>query len=67
MFCYKRLLKTSVMLNSVSCKKIALGSSETEIFERWKKKFANENISEIDSSLRHILNHVTGKNTVNKI
>lgn len=62
MFCCKRLLKTSVILNFnrlASSKNIALGSSENEIIEKWKKKFANENISEIESSIKHIMDHVT--------
>lgn len=40
----------------------ALGSSENEVIEKWKKKFASESIPEIDSSIKWILKHITGKN-----
>lgn len=48
--------------SSSRCLNIALGTSETEIIDKWKKKFASENISEIDISIKHILNHVVAQN-----
>lgn len=35
-------------------------SAEPNIFDKWKVRFAEENISEIDSSIRNILGHVLG-------
>lgn len=69
MFCCKRLLKANVILN---CKNIGFGSSasrlhcaKNEIIEKWKKNFTNENISEIESSLKHLMDHVIGKTVCN--
>lgn len=57
---YKQLIKsTSVVLNLrrfVSC--------ENDIIEKWGKKFAEENVSEVESSIKHILNHIVGRNVV---
>lgn len=47
---------------NMRCLNIALGPSDSEFVEKWKKKFANENISEIESSIKHILNHVIEQN-----
>lgn len=46
-------------LNSLRSLNIAaLGTCETEIIEKWKQKFASENISEPDESIKHILKYV---------
>lgn len=65
MFCCKRLL-TKCAVNSFNRLRysIVLGNSENEVVEKWKQKFANENISEIESSIKHILDHVIGRNEV---
>lgn len=48
------------------CLKIVSGKTETEIIDRWKQKFANENVSEIETSIKHILHHVIVKTKVRK-
>lgn len=55
-----RLIMTNTVLNVNKLRSldIALGKSETELIDKWKLKFANEKISEIDTSLKHILHHV---------
>lgn len=69
MFCSKRLLIKSVIksINRLKSQGIVLGSSANEVVAKWKQKFANENISEIDSSIKHILDHVIGRNEVELI
>lgn len=56
------LLKVNKSLFRGNCQvrylNLALGKSETEIIEKWKRKFASENISEIEESIKHILDHV---------
>lgn len=64
MFCSKRLLINGVMKRYASWSAV-LGSCENEVVEKWKQKFANENISEIESSIKHILDHIIGRNEVN--
>lgn len=44
------------------CSNVAQKNSETEIISKWKQKLANENISEVDSSIKHILNYVQKMN-----
>lgn len=62
----RRLLTANTVLkvNTLRCINIAFGSSETEIIDKWKQKFASENISEIESSIKHILGHVIGQKKV---
>lgn len=62
----KRLLTAASFLNvnTVRTLNYALGRSESELIEKWKQKFADENISEIDTSIRHILEHVIEKDKV---
>lgn len=48
----------NVALNTVRCFNFALGKTESELIEKWKRKFASEQISEVDESIKHILNHV---------
>lgn len=60
-----RLLTANALLHSnpLRCLNTAsLGASETEIIDKWKQKFASENISEIESSIKLILNHVIEQN-----
>lgn len=71
MFHCKQLLNLNInrliVLNFnrfVSCRNVALRSSENEIVEKWGKKFAKENVSEIELSIKHIFNHVVGKSMV---
>lgn len=56
----RRLLTANTVLrvNTLRCINIAFGSSENEIIDKWKQKFASENISEIETSIKHILGHV---------
>lgn len=62
-----RRLLASNTLNTQRCLNIALGRSDTEIIDKWKQKFASENISEVESSIKHILDHVIEKKEVFKI
>lgn len=55
---------TTVNANTVRALNIALGKSETELVNKWKQRFADENISEIEPSIRHILEHVIRKEKV---
>lgn len=41
-----------------------LGSYENEVIEKWKKKFKYENISEIETSIKLILDHIVDKKEV---
>lgn len=65
----RRLLSaTSVVnVNTLRTLNFALGRSETELIDKWKQKFAEENISEIDTSIKHILEHVIEKEKVNSV
>lgn len=62
-----RLLSTIpvVNVNTLRTLNIALGKSETELIDKWKQKFAEEKIPEIDTSIKHILDHVAQKDKVN--
>lgn len=61
-----RLLLATNVVNKSTFRSLnyALGKPETEIIDKWKRKFADGNISEIDSSIRHILDHVIEKSQV---
>lgn len=65
----KRLFTFNAILNAstLRCLNVALGSAESEIIDKWKRKFANEKISEIESSIKHILDHVLEQKKVTKI
>lgn len=64
-FSARLLLATNVIKKRTLCTlNYALGKPETEIIDKWKRKFVDENISEIDSSIRHILDHVIEKSQV---
>lgn len=52
----RQLTANILNVNSLRCSNVALKKSE--IIYKWKQKFANENISEVDSSIKHILNFV---------
>lgn len=54
----KRLYTANTLLNYNGLRCIASGSSETAMIDKWKQKFRSENISEIDNSIKHILEHV---------
>lgn len=63
----KRLLSaTTSVVNTHFLRTLnyALGRSETELIDKWKQKFAEENITEIDTSIQHILEHVIEKEKV---
>lgn len=61
-----RLLSTIpvVSVNALRTLNIVFGKSENELIEKWKQKFAEENISEVDVSIKHILDHVVQKDKV---
>lgn len=63
-----RLLSTSTVpvlnIQSLRALNVLLGKTETELVDKWKQKFAHENISEIETSIKHILDHVIGKDKV---
>lgn len=62
MFGCKQLTKSkNVVLNFG---RLVSGSSGNEVIKKWERKFAKENISEVEVSIQHILNHVVGKNEV---
>lgn len=67
----RQLLTANTVLNvntlrCLNIANIALGKNETEIIEKWKQKFAKENIDEIESSIKHILDHVINKKEVSE-
>lgn len=61
-----RLLLATNVINKSTLRTLnyAIGKPETEIIDKWKRKFADENISEIDSSIRHILDHIIERSQV---
>lgn len=54
-------------VKSLRCLNIAFGRSETELIDKWKHKFASENVSEIENSIRYILEHIVEQNEVNEL
>lgn len=56
---------STVNVNTLRALNISLGKSETELVDKWKQRFADEKITEIDPSIRNILEHVIRKNKVN--
>lgn len=55
----RQLLTSSVFgVKTLRCLNIAFGSSESEIIDKWKQKFASENVSEIENSIKLIIRHV---------
>ena len=51
-------------VKNLRCLNIALGRSETELIDKWKQKFQSENVSEIENSIRYILEHIVERNEV---
>ncbi|XP_055308117.1 MTRF1L release factor glutamine methyltransferase [Sitodiplosis mosellana] len=49
---------TVFSVKTLRCLNIAFGRFETEIIDKWKQKFASENVSEIENSIKYILEHV---------
>lgn len=54
--------KTLFSVKTLRCSNIAFGRSE--LIDKWMQKFASENISEPERSIRHILEHIVGQNQV---
>lgn len=55
MFLSKGIFKANALINLCVLRRF---SSDIAIVDKWKRKLAGENISEIDSSIKHILDHV---------
>lgn len=43
------------------------GTFESELIEKWKRKFEEEKVPEVETSLEHILEHVIDKEKVRVI
>lgn len=54
----------TVNVNAVRALNFTLGKSDTELVNKWKQRFADEKISEIEPSIRHLLEHVIKKEKV---
>lgn len=56
--------KSAININSLRALSIAFGRTESELIDKWKQKLADENITEVEQSIKHILDHVVGKDKV---
>lgn len=55
---------STVNVNTFRALNFALGKSDTELINKWKQRFADEKIPEIEPSIRNILEHVIRKEMV---
>lgn len=62
-FTNKFLVPATSTLSKNLCRNIngILGTYESELIDKWKQKFAEENVPEIDTSVEQILQHIIEK------
>lgn len=63
------LLKERPLFNNVTIKplllrNISMAYGESELIDKWKLKFEEENVPEVDASLENILDHVLDREKV---